>query len=164
MARAADTTTSVGDGDAANPHEGAPPLVARDPHEGGATHPRRPSSAPVAHLRDAAPADPPLLPKEVGVSIALERYTVAMSLTAFLVILAAALAYQGAASGDSFVEFCVAAGASLVAAATTFVVARRRLRARLEAYGKQRGLAARAARKTAHEEMKALLRQSGRRS
>jgi hypothetical protein len=100
----------------------------------------------------------PLLPREVAVSIALERYTVAMSLTAFMVILAAALMYQGAVSADRFLEYSLAGFVSLIASGVIFVVARLRLRGRLVAYGRKRGFDDDRARANARREMDELLR------
>lgn len=73
------------------------------------------------------------LPTDVEAVLAVEQHAVAMTFATFLVTLAAALLYQGAAAGStSGILFVLGMGCFLIAGAVA-VMARWRLRARLDA-------------------------------
>jgi hypothetical protein len=98
------------------------------------------------------------LPQEVAVSVAVERHTVAMTLVTFLVILAAALMYQGAASTGVLAEFVAAGVGCLSVAAVVFFVARARLRSEIEAQCRKDGMDEATARDVARREVGQALR------
>jgi hypothetical protein len=112
----------------------------------------------LARLRLRPGGAPPVPAHPMGISLAAERYTVATSLSTFLLMLAAALLYMGVAS-SGYAPALFIAGALVVGfSGLVYAAGRRHLRAALEAQGRQEGLAEAEARARARRHLARLLR------